>query len=275
MIHPFQIKITPISNGDGYWNYNKVEIFKNDIKVGEYTRHYSGMTEETFCPVKFNDKWYALFSADYELIEIMDLQTGNIIPLTEESKEQMDGFCPVEIFCPFVFKQEWENNKKEKTISYISYSQFKEDGEKEQEVFFSRIAFVSGCVWGDDSSWKMNFLDLSGIEKGEIFYVNQYREKEWYYEELATNKSLNKIYCYDSFEEGDNFDLNNFILEGIIIPKAEYVNFEKRKFPNYEQRKNILKTFIEMAEKEHPEFLEENTTGWDLLENAKLFLKDI
>ena len=32
---------------------------------------------------------------------------------------------------------------------------------------------------------------------------------------------------------------------------------------------NILESFITLAEVEHPEFQEEHTTGWDLMENAK------
>jgi hypothetical protein len=43
-----------------------------------------------------------------------------------------------------------------------------------------------------------------------------------------------------------------------------------------EQNKfNILQTFILLAEKEHPEFQENNTTGWDLMENAKLWLEEL
>lgn len=43
-----------------------------------------------------------------------------------------------------------------------------------------------------------------------------------------------------------------------------------------EQNKfNILQAFIMLAEKEHPEFQEDNTTGWDLMENAKLWLEEL
>ena len=28
--------------------------------------------------------------------------------------------------------------------------------------------FVSGCVWGNDGSWKIQFLDLSEVEKGGV-----------------------------------------------------------------------------------------------------------
>jgi len=38
---------------------------------------------------------------------------------------------------------------------------------------------------------------------------------------------------------------------------------------------NILTTLIQIVENEHPEFQEEHTTGWDLMENAKLWLEEL
>lgn len=38
---------------------------------------------------------------------------------------------------------------------------------------------------------------------------------------------------------------------------------------------NILSTLIQIVESEHPEFKEEHTTGWDLIENAKDWLEEI
>lgn len=38
---------------------------------------------------------------------------------------------------------------------------------------------------------------------------------------------------------------------------------------------NILTSLIEVIKNDHPEFEEENTTGWDLLENAKNWLDEL
>ena len=38
---------------------------------------------------------------------------------------------------------------------------------------------------------------------------------------------------------------------------------------------NILSSLIEVVENDHSEFNEENTTGWDLLENAKTWLEEL
>lgn len=43
------------------------------------------------------------------------------------------------------------------------------------------FGFVWGCYWGDDSSWKVQYLDLSRIEEGMIS-----RDERFGYVELAT-----------------------------------------------------------------------------------------
>jgi hypothetical protein len=43
------------------------------------------------------------------------------------------------------------------------------------------FGFVWGCVWGDDTSWKVQYLDLSRVQQGEIK-----RDERFGYVELAT-----------------------------------------------------------------------------------------
>jgi hypothetical protein len=44
------------------------------------------------------------------------------------------------------------------------------------------FGFVWGCVWGDDSSWKVQHLDLSRVQHAEIK-----REEKFGYLPLSTN----------------------------------------------------------------------------------------
>jgi hypothetical protein len=30
------------------------------------------------------------------------------------------------------------------------------------------VGFVAGCIWGDDTSWKLQALDLSAVESGTL-----------------------------------------------------------------------------------------------------------
>jgi len=44
---------------------------------------------------------------------------------------------------------------------------------------------------------------------------------------------------------------------------------------NIDNKINILEALLDIAEKERPEFQEENTTGWDVLENGKIWLSEL
>lgn len=125
----YSLQITPIKKGKGYWNHLKVEIFKDSIRIGEYTRNY-GVFYQTFCPFRYKDQEYALYSRDYTATRVMKLPECE--DLCGEDRNSY-GFCPVEYYVP--------NNKN----------------------CNGSFGFVAGCVWGDDSSWKIQYLDLSKL----------------------------------------------------------------------------------------------------------------
>ena len=162
-MNKYKTKSTPISK-DGF-SYLNVEIFidrslswQNDIKIGEYERNYYCMYD-TFFPFEQNGKEYALYSLDYTATRVMELPSCKDI--CGEEGDSI-GFCPVEF--------------------YVSPDN-------------SNIGFVSGCVWGDDSSWKVQVLDLSKISEG-IFK----REDKLEYAELAFNQTLKE--AISSHESG-------------------------------------------------------------------------
>lgn len=53
---------------------------------------------------------------------------------------------------------------------------------------------------------------------------------------------------------------------------------EKRKAEDIVEKNrkiNILTSLIEVVKNDHPEFNEKNTTGWDLIENANIWLEEL
>jgi hypothetical protein len=83
------------------------------------------------------------------------------------------GFCPVDFFVPSYILEEHKspdgrievsprNEPDEETMRDSTHS----------KVISPRLyypfGFVAGCIWGDDSSWKIEYLDLSAVDKGEI-----------------------------------------------------------------------------------------------------------
>ena len=64
-----------------------------------------------------------------------------------------------------------------------------------------------------------------------------------------------------------NFNMKTYN-EEVERRKAEEIVNKNRKI-------NILASLIEVVKNDHPEFNEENTTGWDLIENANIWLEEL
>lgn len=138
---------TAVETNKGSWNVLLVEIYQTQqdgsrTKLGEYVRNYHGLLD-TFVPFRQKGKEYALYSKRYTATRVMELPSCR--DLCGEEATGL-GFCPAEYYVP-------ENRYDEDDEEYGL------DGE---------IGFISGCVWGDDTSWKVQFLDLSKIQQGVL-----------------------------------------------------------------------------------------------------------
>ena len=153
----YTTKTTKIDNGKGYWAYLNVEIFENEVKIGEYVRNYSTFYN-TFYPFKQGDKEYALYSKDYTSTRIMSLPDCKDLGGEESCAF---GFCPTGFYVPYMDQEEDDGIPPDWT---------------EKDIYEcnpvgpnGQFGFVCGCVWGDDSGgWKIQFLDLSRASEGII-----------------------------------------------------------------------------------------------------------
>lgn len=166
------VRGTPKQHGPGKWNSAIVEVFRRGSagdephKVCEYERNYGLLG--TFEPFRQGNREFALISRDYTATSVLDLSTGVVI--AEETPSEM-GFCPVGFYVP-----DWWDLHDESIIPGSAH--WSEDLEWPSGEF----GFVWGCVWGDDSSWKVQHLDLTEIQSGVIR-----RTERFGYVELATD----------------------------------------------------------------------------------------
>ena len=124
-------------------NSVRVEILRDGQLIGSYERNYPALFE-TFVPFMQSDgSTYALYSRDYTASRIMRLPECEDLG-GEESNSV--GFCPTGFYVPF-------------------------DPERGMDGTFG---FVAGCIWGDDSSDKVQFLDLSAAAKGRLVRSNRF-----------------------------------------------------------------------------------------------------
>lgn len=144
----YKLRITPVSMGPGHWSTNVVEILDTatGASLGHYERNYHCFYN-TFYPFKQGDKEYALYSRDYTATRVMSLP--DCVDVAGEDPHGF-GFCPTGFFVPQP-EDGMEDCKDEPNPAL--------DG---------TFGFVCGCVWGDDSSWKIEYLDLSQITAGTL-----------------------------------------------------------------------------------------------------------
>ncbi|MCP3852502.1 MAG: hypothetical protein GY694_20070 [Gammaproteobacteria bacterium] len=167
MNRTFITKLEEIKNGQNAWNYLLVRIFEVrdniETEIGQYQRNYSGFYH-SFFPFKKNGEWFALYSPDYTATRVMSLPDCKDLGGEEPHS---NGFCPVDFYVPF---------NVENVMS------------AEKDGWFG---FVAGCIWGDDSSWKIQHLDLSKVEEGIIV-----REEKYGY--IAMPESIKRLSeCFD------------------------------------------------------------------------------
>lgn len=191
-------KVEAVSKGPG-WPQFSVDVLKRVaagsdeqwVKVAEYERNYSML--KTFTPFQqfVDGSWhdYALISTVYTRFEVLDLESGKIIAVedyptvSEKVAQDSDGrltagqempgwgFCPMEFYVP-----NWWSEFDESFIPSMrtSPSAFTPtDGQLEEilgefSFYEGKWAFYAGCIWGDDSSEKIRFIDLSRITEGIV-----------------------------------------------------------------------------------------------------------
>ena len=228
--------LSEIDNGANYWKYLNVGVFRieNDAEeqIGEYKRNYHNLFN-TFCYFQKDEKDFALYSPDYTVTRIMELPSCKYIG-GEES--DAGGFCPTDYFVPTYIEKEtsWEtvsakgkigDSTLRKRLNNPDEEDFTESVESREFIHqtsgelckvttserpltplnYYSFGFVAGCFWGDDSSWKIQYLDLSEVEKGILK-----REERFGYIELPKGVSLQnavKMYGYGK----DDADYSNHI----------------------------------------------------------------
>jgi hypothetical protein len=135
------------------------------VERARYARNHTMFA--TFEPFRQRGRGFALISRDYSKSAVLDLTSGEII--AEESNEKW-SFCPVGFYVP-----DWWDQYDDSILPGSPHWL------KSQELLDGMFGFVWGCEWGDDSTWKVQWLDLSRIAEGVLT-----REARFGYVELAT-----------------------------------------------------------------------------------------
>lgn len=208
-------------NEPNTWTRIQVGVFEIcdgvETQVGEYFRNYGLL--HTFFHFQKDGKDYALYSPDYTCTRIMELPSCRDLGGEEPAG---NGFCPVEYYVPCYIQKEYEglDSKQHRYLvidpqpkdfepSTISFYPLDSATGKRTEIkkqislvtpsTYVPFGFVSGCIWGDDWSWKVQFLDLSQVDEGIIS-----REERFGYLPLPEKLSLKDSVDLINYEIGNN-----------------------------------------------------------------------
>lgn len=203
---------------------------------------------KTFCFFRKNGKDLALYSKDYAAIRVMELPSCKDLGGYDEDS---CGFCPVEIFVPY-FKRgvfTYNDGTTLKTKQYCSKTcaetyLLKSDTE---DFEFIDFGLVSGCVWGDDSDWKVQHVDIREADKGIIKLSDMFG----YHPLPNLDLDMEDMIHFDDFDckEGE------LEITQVTIPTYVTYRFKDGKlintFDNYSSPEEVEKYRKEMEEKKN------------------------
>jgi hypothetical protein len=162
---------TTRTSPEGGWEQLRVDVFRRAgreatrERVASYERDLG--LYDTFEPFRQGGRELALISRTYTRTAVLDLQSGEVI-----AEEDDDGFCPAGFYVP----DWWDVHEGSVIPGSPSWG-------ARYEWPAGDFGFVWGCIWGDDTSWKVQHLDLSRVQEGVIR-----RDDRFGYVELATTE---------------------------------------------------------------------------------------
>ncbi len=180
----FAVRCNEAKRNPGTWATTHVEVVRRSTSspyletICEYERDF--VMYRTFEPFRQGARELALISHHYTRSAVLDLASGKVI--AEEPDAGKDSFCPVGFYVP----DWWDVHG---TGCIPGHEHWTEDREWPTGAF----GFVWGCQWGDDSSWKVQFLDLSRVQEGIL-----HREERFGYVELCASGFANPCFDPDS-----------------------------------------------------------------------------
>lgn len=198
VLEEYTVTAEPIDNGPGKWKSTAVTIWRtaqegdDPVKVFEYNRNYA--LGKTFLPFRQLQEgaWkdYALISSEYTRLEVVDLSLGEIVaiePYPAVTQEWLNGLPatskepggwaekhyvgeerPGWGFCPVEFRVfDWREKLTDESANMPFRDGYLYSDEK-LNAYTGQWAIYTGCIWGDDGSWKVRYVDLSKIREGIV-----------------------------------------------------------------------------------------------------------
>lgn len=152
----------------GHWSTLLIAVERDGRTLGGYHRLYGSFGQDTFAPFQWDGVWYALYAAHYTCTRVMRLTDDSLEDWCGEEPSG-GGFCPTAYFLPQMFT-DGEGEQRivcvEDANSWSDWAAFAaEAGAEQAPLSFPGFGFLAGCHWGDDTDWKLRYVDYRQIQE--------------------------------------------------------------------------------------------------------------
>lgn len=204
-----------IESQPGCWNWTRVKIYSKfkDEPILEYDRDYDShtMAKNSVRTFQYNlgAPIYILYSDTYLSYKVRHMGTDEVVA---EIKPESCNHIPVDIYIPTYHSYKFS---KDEGRGFAMITNGSKNVERDTKDWASSgdqhnmgnlpMAFVAGCVWGDDSSMKLKVLDLRRIKEGVLEF-----DESIGYHELPYSYSMSELSEIIMELDGPEFDLDKF-----------------------------------------------------------------
>lgn len=162
---PYRFTLTPHDSIVGKSQHTHCLIEAQDgpfmRTVGAFIFNYHHGLDAIIKPFQIGEDWYITYSTSYTKIAVARL-TDKFEHIDSDIGGE-GGFCPTEVVIPF--KLSWRDEKHDRTEVEYRWALPKNDPDYdfEYETGYADFGFYAGCVWGDDHTMKLRYLDFSKL----------------------------------------------------------------------------------------------------------------
>lgn len=200
---PYKVLTQVVEGRPGTWRTIDCQLIHRDTgyTVHSWTYMYSSESAvwNTVHPFEHQGRWYVTYSSAYTRLSVFNI-TDQYEAWTDEGGA--GGFCPVAVAIPWKHtdvRPEHERSHNLTMWSWLPRIGDQYEGDASFRASAADFGFYSGCIWGDDSSWKLRYLDFSRLSEGIVVASDAFG-----YIPLPTSMTIQDCVELDYVEEDED-----------------------------------------------------------------------
>lgn len=190
---PYRFTLTPHDSIVGESQHTHCAIDNYGTPVGSFIFNYHTGLDKIIRPFQIGEGWYTTYATSYNKLAVARLHPDRFEHIDADVGGK-EGFCPVEVLVPFKLSDGTYSVWHVDPEAY-NYEYFAEPG---RTIEYADFGFVAGCVWGDDTTYKLRYLDFSKLATERKLSVTA----PFGYFELPSTGVMHEYFNLEDLDEG-------------------------------------------------------------------------